>query len=265
VARYRDRSRVQGMMMPINLEDQLVPGTFEHTVDYLVDNEIDLSVFESRYSNDQMSSLIHGELPDTVLGAAFAVHNVLGPGLLESAYEGAICVELKHRALWSGRWGIRFRIAGSTWGRTPRGPGGGGCHHSGAEVREGADGGHGRADHQLPEAFRSAGGVSAELPQYSGGVEEVCAWGYMRMQFEYVTAAGQRRAPWGISGEHTCAASRHAVFCRWLHSHRTASGKSGAVHIVDEQDATANRHAALWHGHDAQGGQRSASFLCYCC
>jgi GxxExxY protein len=87
------------MMMPINLEDQLVPGTFEHTVDYLVDNEIDLSVFESRYSNDQMSSLIHRELPDTVLGAAFAVHNVLGPGLLESAYEGAICVELKHRGL----------------------------------------------------------------------------------------------------------------------------------------------------------------------
>jgi len=34
-----------------------------------------------------------------VLGAAFTVHNVLGPGLLESAYEGAICVELKHLGL----------------------------------------------------------------------------------------------------------------------------------------------------------------------
>ena len=26
---------------------------------------------------------------------AFSVHNILGPGLLESAYEGAFCVELK--------------------------------------------------------------------------------------------------------------------------------------------------------------------------
>ena len=46
-----------------------------------------------------MSSLIHKDLSDTVLGAAFAVHNALGPGLLESAYEGAMCVELQHRGL----------------------------------------------------------------------------------------------------------------------------------------------------------------------
>ena len=46
-----------------------------------------------------MASLIHKELSDRVLRAAFTVHNVLGPGLLESAYEGAICVELKHLGL----------------------------------------------------------------------------------------------------------------------------------------------------------------------
>jgi len=37
-------------MMPIHLEDQIVPGTFEHTIDYLVDNEIDLSVFEHKHN-----------------------------------------------------------------------------------------------------------------------------------------------------------------------------------------------------------------------
>lgn len=34
-----------------------------------------------------------------LLGAAFAVHNALGPGLLESAYEGALVIELRHRGL----------------------------------------------------------------------------------------------------------------------------------------------------------------------
>jgi GxxExxY protein len=34
-------------------------------------------------------------------GMSFSVHNILGPGLLESAYEGAFCVEL-------ARAGIRF-------------------------------------------------------------------------------------------------------------------------------------------------------------
>ena len=41
-----------------------------------------------------MSKLIHSQLSNTVLGACFSVHNILGPGLLESAYEGALVIEL---------------------------------------------------------------------------------------------------------------------------------------------------------------------------
>ena len=53
MARYRDRSRDQAITLPVQLADQQQPGTFEHTTDYLVDNEIDLSAFESRYDNDE--------------------------------------------------------------------------------------------------------------------------------------------------------------------------------------------------------------------
>lgn len=45
------------------------------------------------------SMLMFKELSDKVLGAAFAVHNVLGPGLLESAYEGALCIELQRQGI----------------------------------------------------------------------------------------------------------------------------------------------------------------------
>ena len=51
--RYREYSYEQSLMLPVRLADQLQPGTFEYTVNYLVDNEIDLSVFESRYCNDE--------------------------------------------------------------------------------------------------------------------------------------------------------------------------------------------------------------------
>jgi len=40
-----------------------------------------------------MAYIINEQLSKQVLGMAFSVHNILGPGLLESAYEGAFCVE----------------------------------------------------------------------------------------------------------------------------------------------------------------------------
>src|SRR5450830_269758 len=51
MARYKaiDRSP---MFLPIVLEAQLMSGSFEYALDYLIDNEIDLSGFDARYNND---------------------------------------------------------------------------------------------------------------------------------------------------------------------------------------------------------------------
>jgi GxxExxY protein len=38
-------------------------------------------------------------LSERVIGGAIAVHRELGPGLLESAYDGAFCIELAHQGL----------------------------------------------------------------------------------------------------------------------------------------------------------------------
>jgi GxxExxY protein len=43
--------------------------------------------------------LQHEELTGAVLGAAIEVHNQLGPGLLESAYEECLCLELTRRGV----------------------------------------------------------------------------------------------------------------------------------------------------------------------
>jgi GxxExxY protein len=39
------------------------------------------------------------ELSSRIIGAAIEVHRILGPGLLESAYETSLCYELKQRKL----------------------------------------------------------------------------------------------------------------------------------------------------------------------
>ena len=50
-----------------------------------------------------MSQLIFKELSYLILKFAFSVHNLLGPGLFESAYEGAFCVELKKAGIHFNR------------------------------------------------------------------------------------------------------------------------------------------------------------------
>ena len=45
------------------------------------------------------SKLVSEELTEKIIGAAIEVHRVLGPGLLESAYEECLCHELRLRGL----------------------------------------------------------------------------------------------------------------------------------------------------------------------
>jgi len=56
MARYKDYNYDQSKLLPINFSEQILPGSFEYTVNYLVDNELDLTVFESRYKNDDTGS-----------------------------------------------------------------------------------------------------------------------------------------------------------------------------------------------------------------
>ena len=53
MARYKEYDYHQGKFIPISFDKQILPGTFEHTLAYVIDNEFDLSIFNDRYSNDE--------------------------------------------------------------------------------------------------------------------------------------------------------------------------------------------------------------------
>ena len=52
--RYKDYNTKQTVLLPISLEQQILPGIFEHTLDYLVYNKLDLSLFHHKYTNDEV-------------------------------------------------------------------------------------------------------------------------------------------------------------------------------------------------------------------
>ena len=40
-------------LLPVVFDSQIMPGSFEYALDYLIDNEIDLTPFDQRYNNDK--------------------------------------------------------------------------------------------------------------------------------------------------------------------------------------------------------------------
>jgi len=56
MARFKPYSYDQLKLVPVSFERQILPGTFEATLSRLIDEEIDLSVFEARYRNDEVGA-----------------------------------------------------------------------------------------------------------------------------------------------------------------------------------------------------------------
>lgn len=52
MARFIKYNYKQQIMIAINFEEQLQPGTFEHAIHYLIDNKLDLSVFHPKFKNE---------------------------------------------------------------------------------------------------------------------------------------------------------------------------------------------------------------------
>ena len=62
MARYKPYKYDQMVLVPVSFQEQLEPGTFEYTLNELVEKHLDLSVFEARYQNDHTGArAIHPE------------------------------------------------------------------------------------------------------------------------------------------------------------------------------------------------------------
>ena len=53
MARYKPYDLNQAKMIPLSYADQIVEGSFEHALNEIVEEHLDLSVFDQRYSNDE--------------------------------------------------------------------------------------------------------------------------------------------------------------------------------------------------------------------
>jgi transposase len=53
MAKYKRYDYSQNVLIPVSLENQLMPGTLEFAVHTLIETRMDLSAFDSNYNNDE--------------------------------------------------------------------------------------------------------------------------------------------------------------------------------------------------------------------
>src|SRR5690606_6931127 len=59
MARYKPYDLNQLKMIPLCYADQIVAGSFEHALNEIVEEHLDLSVFDKRYANDETGRLAY--------------------------------------------------------------------------------------------------------------------------------------------------------------------------------------------------------------
>lgn len=51
--RFKEYNQGQTVLLPVSFDRQILPGTFEYTLNYLVDEKLDLSIFHHKYRNEE--------------------------------------------------------------------------------------------------------------------------------------------------------------------------------------------------------------------
>ena len=88
MARYKPYDYGQTKLLPVSFERQVMPGTFEYTLSHLIDHEIDMDVFEARYSNDETGAPAYD--PALLLKVVLLAYS---RGVTSSRQIGRLCEE----------------------------------------------------------------------------------------------------------------------------------------------------------------------------
>lgn len=97
MAKFKPCNEDQLVMLPISLQDQLVPGTLEHTISQVVEKHIDLSVFAARYNNDETgATAIHPKILLKVILLAYARGMISSRQIERACQENIIFIALSY-------------------------------------------------------------------------------------------------------------------------------------------------------------------------
>jgi len=107
MARYKPRNYAQEVLLPVSFKHQLMPGTLEFAIHTLVETRMDMSIFDSKYSNDETGRAAYD--PKILLKVVLLAYS---RGILSSRRIERVCREnVTFMALTCGQYPDHSTIA----------------------------------------------------------------------------------------------------------------------------------------------------------
>lgn len=95
MARYKPVDLHLSKLLPVKFSEQILPGTFEYALNWLVDHEIDLTVFDARYTNDEAgASAYHPSVLLKVILLGYARGITSSRGIARACRENVVFMAL---------------------------------------------------------------------------------------------------------------------------------------------------------------------------
>ena len=89
MAKYKPYDYSQTVLLPVSLEEQLMPGTLEFAIHALVETRMDMSIFDEKYKNDETGRAAYD--PKVLLKVVLFAYSrgIVSSRKIESADSGA--------------------------------------------------------------------------------------------------------------------------------------------------------------------------------
>ena len=95
MAKYKKYNYSQMVMIPVSLENQLMPGTLEHAIHEVIEKKVDLSLFNEKYKNDETGAPAHDpKILLKVVLLAFS-RSIIGSRKIERACQKLLYIDIK--------------------------------------------------------------------------------------------------------------------------------------------------------------------------
>ena len=98
MANYKNYSCEQELLLPVSLSGQILPGAFLYTLNFLIDEKPDLSLFHKKYKNDEVGAPAYGPgIMLKIILYAYSKGIISSRGIEQLCRENVVCMALSSR------------------------------------------------------------------------------------------------------------------------------------------------------------------------